>query len=818
MAAPQIDTAPIEEHRPRRRPLEITLRRDLNLFDTTMIGVGTMIGASIFSLAAITTGIAGPSALLSVIIAGGICFLTATTYARLGGLLQEAGGGYLWVRLAFNRHVGFTSGWISWFGHTIACSFYIVILTGGIQFLIDQAGWGGSFPVPRQAIAVGVALIFVLINDRGTALTAKTEAVVTMIQVAVFCAFGAAAFLVGWNSPPSVPTFEGFFDKGPVAVVLAAGVLAVAFEGYEVVAQSAEETKNAERTIPRAIFLSVGIVTALYLLLMGTSIFAEGWQTMAGEGELSLVKAGGRFLPVAGSLILVGALIAGAISALNATIFSASRVAFAMGRDGTLPRMFGSIHRRKRTPHIAIRTSGAAIIVMSFLPLTVIAAAAGMMFLLLFIMVNAAFLRLRRTDARVRARFPSSKSDIIPALAIAGKVFILGALATYSLLALGIAIAWSVAGFALYALTLGKRAEQPTAPEPTAYAVEGPTVPAERYHVLVPAASPREKGIVEIASMVTRASRGHLSVMRVIPVPRTTPIRAAADLDTSFDLKMVEGLLGFAGPDVDASAALVVSHEIEKAITEKASVDNVNLICVGWRGSTKTRKAIFGGTVDGLLLRAPCDVAVVRTRIAWEPSQFKRIALLSGPHRHVRPAADLAAALTRDHAANVTVLRVVRSQRERAQPDDDVELLVEHLHKLGLDTTVRTIVSLSTASAVIAESDRFDLLIIGSPPGLLRKVIARRAEEEIAKSAKCPVILYRHRGTSASDFLQPLARGLSRDQEEPSSLAVRELSGNRPSREGTPASDGSQESAPPTETPKSGDPGVRKPASDSPVV
>ena len=817
MAAPELDTAPIEEHRPRRRALEITLRRDLNLFDTTMIGVGTMIGASIFSLAAITTGIAGPAALLAILIAGGICFLTATTYAKLGALLQEAGGGYLWVRLAFNRHAGFTSGWISWFGHSIACSFYIVILAGGLQFLIDAAGWGASFPVPRQAIAVGVALAFIWVNDRGTVLTAKAEGVVTMVQVAVFAAFGAAAFLYGNANPPAGATFTPFLDAGAGAVIVAAGVLAIAFEGYEVVAQSAEETKDPERTIPRAIYLSVAIVTGLYLLLMSTAIFAEGWRTLAGEGELALIKAGERFLPFAGGLILVGALIAGAVSALNATIFSASRVAFAMGRDGTLPRAFGAIHRRKRTPYVAIRASGAAIVAMSFLPLSVIAASAGMMFLLLFIMVNASFLRLRRKDAKVRARFPSPKSDIVPALAIAGTVFILGALATYSLAALAIAIGWSVAGFAVYALTLGRREQERPAPEPTAYAVEGPTVPAERYHVLVPAASPREKRIVEIASIVTRASKGHLSIMRVIPVPRTTPIWAAADLDTSFDLKMVEGLLGFTGAGVDASATLVVSHEIEEAIAEKAAVDNVNLICIGWRGSTKTRKAIFGGTVDGLLLRAPCDVAVVRTRIAWQTSQFKRIALLSGPHRHIRPAADLAAALTREHPANVTVLRVVRSQRERAQPDDDVETIVEHLHKLGLDTSVRTIVSLTTASAIVGESDRFDLLIIGSPPGLLRKVIARRAEEEIAKSAKCPVILYRHRGASASDFLQPLARGLGRDEEEPASLPVREVSSPAAKRPG-PAPPVRPPEPAPTETPKSGDPGATKPASDSPVV
>jgi len=778
-----------------------------------MIGIGTMIGASIFSLAAITTGIAGPMVLASIVLAGGICFLTASTYARLGGLLQEAGGGYLWVKMAFSRRAGFTAGWISWFGHSVACAFYIILFAGGVQFLVHALSPGTLLPIPQNLLAAAVALVFVAINDRGTVLTARAEAVVTLIQLAVFVVFGAAAVYAGATSPHVALPADAFGQVRNWDVLIAAGVLAIAFEGYEVVAQSAEETKNPEKTIPRATYISIAVVTSLYLLIVGGAVFAEGPARVASDQDRALIAAGASFIPLGGALLLIGALLAGAISALNATIFSASRVAFAMGRDGTLPKAFGSIHRRKRTPHVAIRVSGVAIIGTALVvPLNDIAAAAGIMFLLLFIMVNASFIRLRKIDPKVSARFPRARSNIVPIAAIVGKVTILAALATYSPLALAIAVVWSALGVGVY--FLAHRGEQVPTEPPTAagYAAEGPTIPAERFHILVPAASPREKSIVEMASMVTRASDGHLSIMRVIPVPRATPIWAASEIDTSFDLKMVEGLLGFAGSNIDASAVLMVSHEIEGAIAEKARDDNVNLIFVGWRGSTKTRKAIFGGTVDDLLLRAPCDVAVVRTRIAWEPAQFKRIALLSGPHRHLRPAADLAAALSRDHPVQVTVLRVVKSHREQAAPDDDVEAIVEHLHRIGLDTSVRTIVSLSTTSAVIKESDRFDLLIIGSPPGFLRKVIARRAEEEMAKASKCPIVLYRHRGATPSDFLQPLARTLVRDEDEPSSLPVGTIKAGR-GKSKSPrgeAPDGGKKPA--TETPKSDDPGAKNPS------
>src|SRR6267143_1753712 len=97
-----------------------------------------------------STARAGPAVIVSIIIAGAICFLTATTYAQLGGLLQEAGGGYLWVRLAFSRRAGFTAGWISWFGHSIACSFYIVIFAGGILFLVESVAPGSQWPIPTD--------------------------------------------------------------------------------------------------------------------------------------------------------------------------------------------------------------------------------------------------------------------------------------------------------------------------------------------------------------------------------------------------------------------------------------------------------------------------------------------------------------------------------------------------------------------------------------------------------------------------------------------------------------------------------------------
>jgi len=128
-----------------------------------------LIGASIFSLAAITTGLAGPAALLSIVIAGSICFLTATTYAQLGGCCRKLAAvtsGCAWPR----RRAGSPPDGSHWFGHTIGRSFYIVIFAGGLQYLLHEIGLAAHDRVPLgarhrnpvfAAAAAGVALLFI---------------------------------------------------------------------------------------------------------------------------------------------------------------------------------------------------------------------------------------------------------------------------------------------------------------------------------------------------------------------------------------------------------------------------------------------------------------------------------------------------------------------------------------------------------------------------------------------------------------------------------------------------------------------------------
>ncbi|MDH4273137.1 MAG: APC family permease, partial [Candidatus Aminicenantes bacterium] len=258
------------------------LARDMSLMHVTMIGVGAMIGAGIFVLTGIAAGVAGPALILVFLLNGFVTGLTAMSYAELGSCFPEAGGGYLWVKEALPQPNGFLSGWVSWFAHAVACSLYAVAFGAFSVDLLSVAGINVSRLVSplgihdepavlaAKLIAVCITLLFVYINFRGAKETGQAESVVTILKIIIiglFIGFGVYAIFAGKVEQPWQSQFSGFFQKGPLGIIIAMGLTFIAFEGYEIIAQCGEEVKNPKRNIPRSIFLSLLIVIPIYLLV-----------------------------------------------------------------------------------------------------------------------------------------------------------------------------------------------------------------------------------------------------------------------------------------------------------------------------------------------------------------------------------------------------------------------------------------------------------------------------------------------------------------------------------------------------------------------
>ena len=373
---------------------EVHLSREMKLLDVTMIGVGAMIGAGIFVLTGIAAGVAGPALIITFVLNGFVALLTAMSYAELGSCYHDAGGGYLWVKEGLPKWNGFLSGWMSWFAHAVACSLYALGFGAYFEHVLKEFGvmlpqWG--FISPQKLLAVGIAIVFAYVNFRGASETGKIGNFVTMAKIVILAIFVGFGLELIFRRGDVSAAFTPFMPNGWGGVFKAMGLTFIAFQGFEVISQCSEEVKNPKKNIPKAVFLSLVIVVPIYVLVAITSLASvhpggmTPWDYLAQQKEIALVGVAETFFVGGGVMLLIGGLIS-TMSALNATVYSSSRVAFAMGRDRNFPTFFSKVHSTKFTPHFAIVFSFVIVVLISVsLPIEDVASAADIMFLLLFL-------------------------------------------------------------------------------------------------------------------------------------------------------------------------------------------------------------------------------------------------------------------------------------------------------------------------------------------------------------------------------------------------------------------------------------------------
>ncbi|MFQ6060404.1 MAG: APC family permease, partial [Thermoplasmata archaeon] len=506
--------------------VEITLTRDLSLFDITMIGIGAMIGAGVFVLMGAAKAVASSAAIIALILNGFVTLITAMAYAELGSCFPEAGGGYLWAREGLPAPAGFLSGWMSWTAHMIACSLYAVGFGGFVSYLlIEQFGLANlDFFLLTKIIAILVVLFFTFINYWGVQTTGRTESIITTSKIVVLGAFVVLGFVAYAMNPSLGEKFiMQFFDRGAGTIFLAMALTFVAFEGYEIIAQSGEEVKNPKKNIPRAIFISIAVPVILYAL-----VFYVAFPELGGASETAMLKAGLNLLGYPGFVLMVVGGLLSTTSALNATIYSSSRVSFAMGRDKVIPTALGRVDEKRRTPATAVIVSGGFIALMSLTPaIEQIAAAADIMFLLLFTIANACVITLRKKRPDLDRGFRVPLVPFLPVvgillnLALAAAIWFLfqaeGVLG-HGQIAWYLALAWIVAGLAIHYPTGGRRAIAEIGVEKRKelmelISMEESKVDRKVYRVLVPLADLENEDLVRFGAIIARERGGELALM-----------------------------------------------------------------------------------------------------------------------------------------------------------------------------------------------------------------------------------------------------------------------------------------------------------------
>ena len=413
------------------------LSRDMTVTQATMTGVGAMIGAGIFVLTGIAAGIAGPGLLVAFAFNGVIATLIAMVYAELGSAMPEAGGGYIWARAGLGERQGFLTGWMSWFAAAVAGSLYA--LGFAAYFLALLGNLGVSIPsenvfIIEKIIAVIAIILFLIINQFGSSVMGKAEIWISGVKVLVLAFFILTGLIIITSDPTLTSTnFADFFPRGFFSIFTAMGFTFIAFEGYEVICQAGEEIYDPKRSVPKAVMLSILIVIPIYLLVGFVSLGAftieeqATWEFLSENKELGLLFAAQQMLPGLGLVVILFGGILSTLSALNAVIFSSTRVAFALARHGSLPPQLAIVSTRTHTPVNSIYVTGLVVILMAVLiPIEAVATSADLMFILLFgqVMIAAVLIRKKIRISKEKLDY-GYKTPLFPLIPVLGAISLL---------------------------------------------------------------------------------------------------------------------------------------------------------------------------------------------------------------------------------------------------------------------------------------------------------------------------------------------------------------------------------------------------------
>nr|WP_243700427.1 APC family permease [Halorussus pelagicus] len=450
-------------------------KAELGLLDATMIGMGAMIGAGIFVLTGLAAEIAGPAAILVFALNGVVTAFTGLSYAELAASIPKSGGGYAFVREIFDDFSSFIMGWMLWFAYMIAGALYALGFAPNFLELLHVYGivappdQVGAIVVPLLDVSVPAAfllafaavLLLVAVNAVSTAASGSVETIFTIVKVSilvVFVAFGATAPMF------STAEFQPLFPDsgGAFAILPAMGLTFIAFEGYDLITTVTEEVENPRENIPKAIFVSLAATVVVYLAVVTVAVGTLGAQGLAEAGEAGIAQAATEFMPTGlpviqngGAIIVFGAVFS-TLTALNAVVIASSRVAFSMGREGQLLRRFGQIHHRFGTPFVAILASAVVMLASVVLPTQSAGNMSSLFFLLSFIIVNVAVIRLRRERPDMNRPYEIPYYPVPPILGILLNLVLTVVLVAYLVrtdpMALGLSAGWILLGGLAYVL------------------------------------------------------------------------------------------------------------------------------------------------------------------------------------------------------------------------------------------------------------------------------------------------------------------------------------------------------------------------------
>ncbi len=389
----------------------VKLKRELELWQVTVAGVGIILGAGIYALIGIAAGGAGNATWLAFLISALVAAFTGLSYAELTSMFKGDAAEYDYIKTAFNSKIAYFAG-------------LMIIAAGFVSAATVALGFGGYFikmlGVPLISAAIGLIVLMTIINFTGIKESAWFNTISTFIE------FGGLLFVIylGTKHFGSVNYME--MPHGLPGVFSTAALVFFAYMGFESIVKLREETKNPERNIPLALIYSIIITSIVYVLVSIAAVSIVNWQELnASSAPLATVVAT-SIGPIAFLIIGIVALFSTANTVLI-TLVTTSRMIYGMAKEGTFPKIFARVHRRTRTPWVAILVL--ALITILFTMIGDIEFVANLTNLFLFAtfgLANVSMIILRYTLKRKRGFYCPVNIGKFPVIALLGVLSSIG--------------------------------------------------------------------------------------------------------------------------------------------------------------------------------------------------------------------------------------------------------------------------------------------------------------------------------------------------------------------------------------------------------
>lgn len=448
------------------------LKKTLSARSLMALGIGAIIGAGLFSITGgAAANNAGPAITISFIVAAVGCAFAGLCYAEFASMIPVAGSAYTYSYATMGEFIAWIIGWDLVLEYAVGAATVSISWSRYLVKFCDGLGWhlpaslvtgpwdGGYINLPAVFIVVLMSLLLV----RGTSESAKVNAFIVVLKVAVVLIF----IILGWkyinntNYHPYIPDNTGTFGQfGFSGIIRAAAIVFFAYIGFDAVSTAAQETRNPKKDMPIGILGSLAICTVLYILFAHVMTGVTSYTTFAGKDGIAPVAVAIDHMGKADAAgvihadypwlnrAIIIAILGGYASVILVMLMGQSRVFYSMSKDGLIPKIFSDVHPKFRTP---AKSNLLFMVFVSlfaaFVPARVVGEMTSIGTLLAFILVCVGVMIMRKKMPDAPRAFRTPLVPLVPILGIITCLFMMVFLPGDTWLRL---IIWLVIGFVVY--------------------------------------------------------------------------------------------------------------------------------------------------------------------------------------------------------------------------------------------------------------------------------------------------------------------------------------------------------------------------------